>query len=209
MSEVTSVKPAVKRSLWLRMIADLPEVLRRLWVELRRQGPRIALLYLVDHVMRLVTGAPPRFYSQVTPHLHVGGQFSAKGWEKLQERGISAVVNLRDEFDDREAGIAPPAYLYLPTVDNTPPTLDDLCRGVHFIEQERARGGRVYVHCMLGVGRSVTLVAAYLVAKGATPAQAWKTIRRARPFIQPTAGQVAIVEQFASERPNCTDLEPF
>jgi hypothetical protein len=206
MNDGTPIQAAAKRNLFLRTLADLPELLRRLWVELLRQGPKVALYFLIDHAARLATGAPPHHYSRVTAHVDVGGQYSAHGWRRLQARGISAVINLRDEFDDAEAGIAPASYLHLPTVDNTPPTLDDLCRGIRFIEQERARGGRVYVHCMLGVGRSATLVAAYLVAKGHSPAQAWSTIRRARPFVQPTAGQVAIVERFAGEWPNCAGI---
>lgn len=193
---------AAAHSLWLRTLADIPRVVYRFWQEYRRQGLRAAAQYATDHMTRVMTGAPPSYFSRITPDLYVGGQYSAKGWPRLQERGITAVVNLRDEFDDAEAGIAPAAYLHLPTVDDRPPSMEDLCRGVQFIEQQIAAGGRVYVHCMLGVGRSVTLVAAFLVSQGATPAEAWWRIRRARPFIQPTSGQVTIIEQFAELRPD-------
>jgi predicted protein tyrosine phosphatase len=186
-----------ERNLFLRSLADLPEVLRRLWVEYRRQGAVAASQYALDHMTRLVTGAPPRYFSRVLPQLYLGGQYSAQGWRRLQKRGITAVVNLRDEFDDAQAQIAPPAYLYLPTVDNTPPDIEDVRLGIRFIQEEIATGGRVYVHCMLGVGRSATLVAAYLVHQGKTPAEAWRMIRRARPFIQPTLGQMAVVEEYA------------
>jgi protein-tyrosine phosphatase len=125
----------------------------------------------------------------------------------LQMRGVTAVVNLRDEFDDAEAGIAPEHYLYLPTVDDTPPTIAQLCQGVRFIHQQIDAGGQVYVHCMLGVGRSVTMVAAYLVATGMTPVDALRTIRRRRPFIQPTVGQEARLVEFAAQAIDF-DLEP-
>lgn len=202
--EQAPLEQVAERNLLIRSLADLPEVLRRLWEEYRRQGARAAAQYAFDHLTRLVTGAPPHYFSRVTPQLHLGGQYSARGWARLRARGITAVVNLRDEFDDAEAGIAPPAYLYLPTVDNTPPQIEDLCRGIRFIREEIAGGGRVYVHCMLGVGRSATLVAAYLVHQGMTPAEAWRTIRRARPFIQPTLGQMALIETFAQVRPDCS-----
>jgi protein-tyrosine phosphatase len=122
---------------------------------------------------------------------------------------------MRDEFDDAEAGIAPERYLFLPTVDDTPPTIAQLCQGVRFIHQEIDSGGEVYVHCMLGVGRSVTMVAAYFVATGMTPTNAWKAIRRRRPFIQPTIGQEARLVEFAAQKldfdvgPEETDLEPL
>lgn len=185
--------------LTLRIFADLPRILEILGREIQRKGLVIASQYTVDHVVRLSTGAPPRSYSRITPHIHLGGQYTAAGWRRLQERGVTAVVNLRDEFDDAEAGIAPERYLFLPTIDDTPPTIAQLCQGVRFIRHEIDNGGEIYVHCMLGVGRSVTMVAAYLVASGMTPPAAWKAIRRRRPFIQPTVGQEARLVEFAAQ----------
>jgi hypothetical protein len=199
--------------LTIRILKDLPRVLQILVREVQRKGVRIASLYTVDHLVRLTTGAPPLAYSRITPHLHVGGQYTASGWRRLEERGVTAVVNMRDEFDDAEAGVAPDRYLFLPTVDDTPPTIAQLCQGVRFIQQEIKGGGQVYVHCMLGVGRSVTMVAAYLVASGMTPAAALKAIRRRRPFIQPTLGQEARLAEFAAQEldfecgPEETELE--
>jgi protein tyrosine phosphatase (PTP) superfamily phosphohydrolase (DUF442 family) len=186
--------------LTLRLLADLPQIVRILGREIQRKGLYVASQYTVDHVVRLATGAPPRSYSRITEHLHVGGQYTVAGWRRLQRRGITAVVNMRDEFDDAEAAIAPPKYLYLPTVDDTPPSVAQLSQGVRFIYNEAKSGGQVYVHCMLGVGRSVTMVAAYLVATGMSPTAAWKTIRRRRPFIQPTLGQEARLVEFAAQK---------
>ncbi len=111
---------------------------------------------------------------------------------------MTAVVSLRAEFDNAAAGIAPERYLHLPTIDNTPPSLKHLREGVEFIRDEIARGGAVYIHCAAGVGRAPTLAAAYLIASGMSSERAWKTIRDARPFIQPTRGQKAQVERFAA-----------
>lgn len=186
--------------LTLRILADLPRILHILVREVRRKGLWIASQYVVEHLIRLSTGAPPLQYSRITPHIHLGGQYTAAGWRRLQKRGVTAVVNMRDEFDDAEAGIAPEHYLFLPTVDDTPPTIAQLCQGVRFIHQQIGAGGQVYVHCMLGVGRSVTMVAAYLVATGMSPSVAWKTIRRRRPFIQPTLAQEARLAEFAAQK---------
>ncbi len=186
-----------------RELADVPALLDKLWQAVIRQGPLAALHYSYDHLVRLVTGAPPPRFSRITDHLHVGGQQTAAGWARLAARGVTAVVSLRDEFDDQVAGVAPARYLYLPTVDNTPPTFADLCRGVAFIRAEAAAGGQVYVHCMLGVGRSATLAAAYLVAEGMRPEQAWQYLRLRRPFILPTPGQLAAVVEFAARYAEC------
>ena len=173
--------------------------LRILWERLTKQGLWVTVLWAADHAVRYITGANIRRVSQITPQLHVGGQYRQRGWAKMSARGITAVVNLRDEFDDQEAGIAPPRYLYLPTVDDTPPTLEDLQRGVAFMQEEIARGGGVYVHCGAGVGRAATMAVAYLVSTGTSPDEAWALIRGVRPFIRPRPVQVEQVERFAAQ----------
>jgi dual specificity MAP kinase phosphatase len=67
-----------------------------------------------------------------------------------------------------------------------------------FIMEEITRGGGIYVHCKSGVGRAATMAAAYLISTSLTPDQAWARIRKARPFIRPTAIQMAQIERFAA-----------
>ena len=170
-----------------------------LWSRLAEQGLQVTAMWAADHAVRILTGAPIRGVSQITPELHVGGQYRRRGWPRLAARGVTAVVNLRIEFDDNDAGIAPPRYLYLPTVDDQAPTLEQLREGAAFIAEEVARGGGVYVHCGAGIGRAPVTAAAYLVSTGLSPDQAWARIREVRPFIRPKPGQVAQVERFAAQ----------
>ena len=169
-----------------------------LWDRLTRQGLRVTVMWAADHIVRIVTGAPIQSVSQITPQLHVGGQYRRRGWSRLAARGITAVVNLRIEFDNAAADIAPPRYLYLPTIDDEPPTLEQLREGCTFIAKEIAQGGGVYIHCGAGIGRAPTTAAAYLVSTGLTPEQAWARIRAVRPFIRPKPVQVTQIEQFAA-----------
>ncbi|MCX7682929.1 MAG: dual specificity protein phosphatase family protein [Anaerolineae bacterium] len=180
----------------MKLLRTIAKGLDILWGRLTQQGVRVTALWAADHLVRIVTGAPIRSVSQITPHLHVGGQYRRRGWKRLAARGITAVVNLRSEFDDNDAGIAPPRYLHLPTPDDTPPTLEQLEEGVAFIAAEIARGGGVYVHCGAGVGRAPTLAAAYLVSTGMTPAEAWATIRARRPFIRLKPEQESQIELY-------------
>jgi hypothetical protein len=168
-----------------------------LWSRLIRQGPAVTALWATDHAVRAITGAPIRGVSQITPQLHVGGQYRRRGWRLLEKRGVTAVVNLRTEFDDAAAGIAPDRYLYLPTIDDTPPSPKRLREGVAFISGEVARGGAVYIHCGAGVGRAPTMAAAYLVSTGLTPEEAWALIRSVRPFIRIKPGQAQQIDRFA------------
>ena len=170
-----------------------------LWQRLTKQGVKTTAWWAADHGMRIVAGAPIRRVSQINPHLHVGGQYRRRGWPRLARRGITAVINMRIEYDDLGKGIAPERYLHLPTVDDGAPTLEHLCQGTDFMAQELARGGAVYVHCGSGIGRAATMAAAYLVSTGLTPDDAWAQIRRVRPFVRPTAAQLEQLELFARE----------
>ena len=173
--------------------------LRILKYRLGQQGLRTTALWAADHIVRIITGAPIESLTQITPQLYVGGQYRRRGWPALARRGITAVVNMRSEFDDQAAGIAPSRYLYLPTEDDDAPTLQQLRAGTAFIAEEIAQGGRVYIHCGAGVGRAATMAAAYLVSTGLSPDAAWALVRRVRPFIRPMAAQIAQLEHFACQ----------
>jgi predicted protein tyrosine phosphatase len=171
------------------------EILRR---RLAEQGFGVTAWWAADHAARIITGAPIRRVSQITTHLHVGGQYRRRGWPLLAARGITAVVNMRIEFDDRKAGIAPAQYLYLAVVDDQAPSLEQLQTGADFIGDVVAKGGGVYVHCGSGIGRAATMAAAYLIGTGLTEDEAWAKIRAVRPFIRPTPVQIEQIERFAA-----------
>ena len=181
--------------------SSLSKRARHLLQMLRKQGPLLTTIEGIEQSTRLITGAPTRRFSQITPNLHVGGQHTQKGWPLLVKRGITAVISMRGELDDREQGVAPPNYLYLPTVDNHAPTLEHLTEGVHFIQKELQNGGAVYIHCWEGVGRAPTMAAAYLVSTGLTPQKAWDQISCIRPFIRPVESQINQIERFAALNP--------
>jgi protein tyrosine phosphatase (PTP) superfamily phosphohydrolase (DUF442 family) len=185
-------------------VMDFTKPFRLLWRRLNEQGPFVTLWWAAEHAVRIVTGAPMERVSRIAPGLHMGGQYRRRGWHRLAARGITAVVNLRAEFDDEVAGMAPARYLHLPTPDDEAPTLEHLRQGAAFIADEVARGGQVYVHCGSGVGRAATMAAAYLVTTGLTADEAWARIRAARPFVRPTAVQMQQVRRFEAE--NCASV---
>ena len=167
-------------------------------LRLREQGLRVTGLWLLDHAMRAATGVPRAATSRILPGLVLGGQYRPRGWPRLQAAGVISVINMRSEFCDREAGLAPPYYLRLPTVDDEAPTAEQLRQGVVFIEEQLLQGRGVYVHCAAGTGRAATMVAAYLVSQGLPPEAAWAQIRRVRPFIRPTPVQYTAIAAWAA-----------
>lgn len=162
---------------------------RLLHVRLQTQGAGATLQWMFNLFNRLVLDLPVRTQIEVTPQLFVGPQFRQRGWQRLQTWGITAVVNLRSEFDDLSLSVDIPHYLHIPVADDDAPTLEELQRGVEFIRGQIAAGGKVYIHCGAGVGRAPTMAAACLIAEGDTPMQAEARIRAVRVFIRPTRPQ--------------------
>ncbi len=165
---------------------------------LLEQGVRATYLWLQDKIVRRTHGFSLPHISQVQPNLYVGGQHRRRGLARMRALGISAILNMREESDDAQRGLALDHYLWLSTTDDAPPTSDDLERGVKFIGQHIAAGRGVYIHCAAGVGRAPMMAAAYLVCTGMSATQAWDTIRRVRPFIRPTPPQITALDAFAN-----------
>lgn len=98
-----------------------------------------------------------------------------------------AIVNLCVCFDAarRDDQVkSQTAYLHLPVLDLTPPTSQQLCAAVEFIERHR-RDGKVLIHCKAGFSRSAAVAAAWLVATGRAPnaPAAFNLLRDVRPQI--------------------------
>ncbi|MFI5274623.1 MAG: dual specificity protein phosphatase family protein, partial [Ktedonobacterales bacterium] len=119
----------------------------------------------------------------------------------LRERGIGALLTLTEQALPAEAlarhGLV---ALHLPVVDMQPPEPDELARALAFIDLQRAHGRAVAVHCLMGQGRTGTVLAAYLVRAGATGQQALEQVRAVCPGAVGTLGQERAVEAFARRR---------
>jgi hypothetical protein len=155
------------------------------------------ILWLFIRAHAITRGVPLRWVSEITPDLFVGGRINRAGWRRLESWDVSVLVNLRIEFDDRELGIAPHTYLWLPTIDGTPPTVEQLAEAAQVIGEAIAAGRKVYVHCAAGVGRAPTAAAAYLVSTGMSPAEAVDLIKQRRPIVQMSRWQRERLDAFA------------
>jgi protein-tyrosine phosphatase len=104
----------------------------------------------------------------ITPQVAVTGiAIAPNNWPELATtHQIGAVVNLRQEYNDIFCEPYPAAYLWLPVTDYTDPSIAQLQMGAAFIDMAVRSGQRVLVHCLMGIGRSPTMAAAYLVYTG-------------------------------------------
>ncbi|MFI5272453.1 MAG: dual specificity protein phosphatase family protein [Ktedonobacterales bacterium] len=136
--------------------------------------------------------------SWVTPHLAVGGRILEADIPRLAGVGITRVVDTRAEHMDDAARLASNGIelLYLPTMDTTPLSLEQLTRGAEWVDAQIAAGERVLIHCEHGVGRSVLLTAAALVVHGMSARDAMRLIQRRRWQAAPNHRQIRRLLEF-------------
>ncbi len=131
----------------------------------------------------------------------VNPSVSVSAAEELAARHITLLINLHERADppDLVAQLGAES-LHLPVQNSDPPTQAQLDVGVAAIRDALRDGTRVAVHCGAGLGRSGTLLAAYLVAEGADPEVAIQQVRGARPGSVETLEQEQAIHQFAVRR---------
>lgn len=115
---------------------------------------------------------------------------SSRPWNKehlklMKKIGVKAVLNLLTEdekaISDQEYLSEGFDYLNLPIEDMTAPTVEQLLKAVKWIDKKLNEGKKVLVHCYAGLGRTGTIIAAYLIYKGMEPEEAIEYIRNLRP----------------------------
>lgn len=107
---------------------------------------------------------------KITEHIYLAARLLPRDVETLDAHGINAILDVTAEFDglDWSASSRDFDYLNVPVLDHMPPTQAQLNQAINFIEQHKQKGQKVVVHCALGRGRSVYMVAAYLLTQDDT-----------------------------------------
>jgi protein-tyrosine phosphatase len=136
--------------------------------------------------------------SWITPHLAVGGRILPADIPRLARTGITRVVDTRSEKQDDAAALAREGIelLYLPTPDTFPLSVEQLQEGSRWINEQIAHHERVLVHCEHGVGRSVLLTAAALVAGGMNAHRAIDLVQAKRWQAAPNHRQIVRLQEF-------------
>lgn len=174
------------------------------WPFKRKTVPNAALNWVTSH---LAVGHAPMSYDQL---------------DRLKAAGIDCILNLCAEFPDlprieKEAGFE---VYYLPVEDEETPAMLDMDQALAWIDESIYLGRKVLIHCRHGIGRTGTLVSAYLMRRGLSSRLVSRKLKslRSRPasYCQwrllrkygKEQGQLTLREP-SLEYKNVVDLSPF
>lgn len=112
--------------------------------------------------------------------------------------GIGAVLSLTSRPLPPDAEALGLVLRHDPVADFTPPSPEQLLAIVRWMRSQVEAGRAVAVHCMAGLGRTGTVLAAWRVAEGLPPELAIADVRRRRPGSIETRGQEDAIFEFAA-----------
>lgn len=115
----------------------------------------------------------------------------------LKRVGVSCLITLT-EGDLSQEPLARHGLtnLHLPIRDREPPTVPQIRMLLIRMEALLARGEVLAVHCLAGIGRTGTVLAAWLISNGLTAQEALRRVRRIEPKFVQTAEQEDFLQLF-------------
>lgn len=119
----------------------------------------------------------------VSSRLAVGPAPSTQShFAAIKEQKISCILNLSAELSElptleEESGFE---VYFLPIEDEEAPKLDELDQALEWLDEQLFLGKRVYIHCRHGIGRTGTVLNAYLLRRGLGHRRAAKMLQTLR-----------------------------
>lgn len=133
-----------------------------------------------------------------------GGIWTDAKMIELVRAGVTHIINMQIEFDDRP--LAEPyqvQVLWSAIDDDFQPKPPEIFRkGVDFARVAlRERHAKVFIHCAAGIHRAPMMALAVMGSMGWTPEDAMQTIQRLRPIVDWAPVYVESVKAFLASQP--------
>ncbi len=119
----------------------------------------------------------------ITDYLGVGrAPMSYEDFDAIRKEGINAIINLCHEYSDlheleEQAGFE---VYYLPIYDECAPDMDEMEKGLEWLDEAIYLKKKVLVHCRFGQGRTGTITSAYLLRRGLGMKRTKKEMKRTK-----------------------------
>lgn len=122
-------------------------------------------VYAYNYLVRSRSSTPS--IQQIEPGLYLAARLTPADVEALHQYEVKAVLDVTAEFESLNMSLMGEGidYLNVPVLDHAYPEFSTLLQAVRWIEAQRKKQRAVVVHCALGRGRSVMVMAAYLLAR--------------------------------------------
>lgn len=146
--------------------------------------------------------------NKVYPGLYIGDAVAAKDKNYLRQMGITHVLNTAEGKNFTQVDTGHFYYRDCPTIRYKGFQLMDMPSAdiskyfhiaANFIDEGIRSGGRVLVHCMMGVSRSATCAIAYLMIKRGMTLSEALNVCRAHRDIRPNDGFIRQLQQLDRE----------
>lgn len=135
-----------------------------------------------------------RRVDRVAPWLLIGPDLLLDQYEELRRRGVTHVLDLRDEGSDDAGALEAMGFRWLriPVADRHAPSDDQLTELVLWLDSDADPNvdQALYVHCHAGLGRTPTIAMALLMQHDLSLAEAHRMVLAARPESAPTPRQL-------------------
>ena len=184
-------------------MSNVPLFVKNIYVPVR--------LFFENYIINL---ADNNDINEVADNLYVGNISTATNKELLQEKGITHIINiLSQRFEPYPSDFE---YMHIHAYDVINWTLIYNFQATNlFIRDALKDGGKVYIHCMCGVSRSVSVLLAYLMTQSTKSLDVLlKEVQSARPVANPNPGFITQLIEFRkliikNHYKNIYDIEPL
>lgn len=153
---------------------------------------------LVNWINRRIDRVPA--VQKVDAHLYLASRLTRTDVESLKHENIQAILDVTCEFAgldwSKEEGDF--EYLNVPILDQSIPSPAQINQAISWVHQQVRRNRSVVIHCALGRGRSVMIMAAYLLRRfpEMTSREIQDRIRTSRETANMNKRQLGVLDQY-------------